>query len=118
MGSTFIGITYDTHDAHRVAEFWGAALGREVADGASPEHASLLAADVAVSGPRISFHQVSEGKTVKNRVHLDLLSTEYDQEVQRLLQLGATQVAAQRVDNARWITLADPEGNEFDVIAG
>lgn len=118
MTTTLIGITYDAHDAERVAQFWGAALGRKVADGASAEHASVVAGDAATSGPRISFHQVPEGKTVKNRMHIDLLSTEHDQEVQRLLELGATSVAEQRFGDLHWVTLADPEGNEFDLIAG
>ncbi len=105
MTTTFIGITYDARDAHRIARFWGAVLGREVADGASAVHATLLAAEPATSGPRISFLQVPEGKTVKNRLHIDLASTEYDEALKRVLALGGT-------------TLADPEGNEFDLNAG
>jgi hypothetical protein len=61
---------------------------------------------------------VPEGKMVKNRMHLDLLPTARtrDEEVQRLLGIGATLVEDHRkADGAGWVTLADPEGNEFCV---
>ena len=118
MSTTFIGITYDARDAQLVATFWGSVLGREVADGASAEHASLTTGNVTVTGPRIGFHQVPEGKTVKNRLHIDLLSADFDEDLKRLLGLGATSIAEQRVGGGHWITLADPEGNEFDLIEG
>ncbi|MDV8071423.1 VOC family protein [Rhodococcus sp. IEGM 1366] len=117
MTTTFIGITYDARDAHRIARFWGAVLGREVADGASAVHATLLAAEPAISGPRISFLQVPEDKTVKNRLHIDLASTEYDEALKRVLALGATIIAERSAGSVRWTTLADPEGNEFDLNA-
>jgi hypothetical protein len=61
---------------------------------------------------------VPEPKTVKNRVHLDLVPTDRtrDQEVARVLELGATLVADhRRPDGTGWVVLADPEGNEFCV---
>jgi hypothetical protein len=61
---------------------------------------------------------VPEGKVVKNRMHLDLLPTARtrDEEVTRLLGIGATLVEDHRAaDGAGWVTLADPEGNEFCV---
>ena len=57
-----------------------------------------------------------EPKTVKNRVHLDLMPTDRtrDEEVERLLGIGATLVADhRRPDGTGWVVLADPEGNEF-----
>jgi hypothetical protein len=59
-----------------------------------------------------------EPKTVKNRVHLDVVPTERtrDEEVARLLAVGAVLVADQRrSDGTGWVVLADPEGNEFCV---
>ena len=59
-----------------------------------------------------------EAKTVKNRVHLDLTPTDRtrDEEVERLLGIGATLVADhRRPDGTGWVVLADPEGNEFCV---
>lgn len=65
------------------------------------------------------FHQVPEGKTVKNRVHFDLISKDFDAQVIWLEGLGATIVNT--IDNpggGHWITFADPDGNEFDLIRG
>ena len=73
MSSTVFGVAYDAADAAAAARFWAAALGRTVAPGADSEHAVVEAADVASSGPRLAFHKVPEGKTVKNRVHFDLI---------------------------------------------
>ena len=58
-----------------------------------------------------------EPKTVKNRVHLDLLvgPEAQDAEVERLVALGASVVGVHDGDDGRWTLLTDPEGNEFDV---
>lgn len=68
-------------------------------------------------GRRILFQAVPEPKTVKNRVHLDLLvgPEDHDGEVERLLGLGATVVRVHEGGEGRWTLLVDPEGNEFDV---
>ena len=68
-------------------------------------------------GRRILFQAVPETKTVKNRVHFDLLvgPQEHDTEVDRLLGLGATVVGVHDGQEGRWTLLVDPEGNEFDV---
>jgi hypothetical protein len=62
--------------------------------------------------PRIIFQLVPEEKQVKNRVHLDLSATDTEAEIERLQALGAT-IHAEHED---WITLQDPEGNEFCVL--
>lgn len=69
-------------------------------------------------GPMLHFNQVSESKRIKNRIHLCLRpETSRDQEVDRLLGLGAAFVADRRnPDGSGWAILADPEGNEFCVL--
>jgi hypothetical protein len=69
-------------------------------------------------GPVLYFNQVPEPKTIKNRVHLCLRpETSRDEEVDRLLGLGAAFVADHRSpDGSGWVILADPEGNEFCVL--
>jgi predicted enzyme related to lactoylglutathione lyase len=116
MSCNVFGVSFDAHDAHAAASFWAAVLGRTVADGASSDNA-VVDGDPAVPGSRIGFHRVPESKTVKNRMHFDLIATDFDAEIDRLTGLGATRL---NEINARvhWVTLADPEGNEFDVIAG
>jgi hypothetical protein len=68
------------------------------------------------AGGRLLFQQVPEAKTVKNRVHLDLhAGAERDKLVARLTDLGATVLWTGEEGGQQWVTLADPEGNEFCV---
>lgn len=73
----------------------------------------------AGTGRRLLFQAVPEAKSVKNRVHLDLLvgpdRAVVDAEVERLVALGATRIDEHDGLDGRWILLTDPEGNEFDV---
>ena len=67
------------------------------------------------------FIEVPEGKTVKNRIHFDLWPTDrtMNEEVDRLFAAGATLVhdlRDQHGPGTGWVTLADPEGNEFCVL--
>ena len=115
MTNTVYAVSVDAADAEKLAHFWAAALGRDIATGASTEFATL---DPDGTTPRLSFHQVPEPKSVKNRLHLDLISPTFDAEAERLLALGATRIRDLTRGTARWSTFADPEGNEFDLIAG
>ncbi|HEY0002166.1 MAG TPA: VOC family protein [Actinoplanes sp.] len=101
-------------DGYAVAPYDEAELARLRANGvADPEDDPSVLVEPAVPGPpRLFFTLVPEPKTVKNRVHLDLRAADPDAEAARLVRLGATQLA--RLDG--WVTLADPEGNEFDVL--
>ena len=71
----------------------------------------------AGTGRRMLFQAVPEAKTVKNRLHLDLLvgPEACDAEVERLARLGATVVSTHDGPEGRWVLMSDPEGNEFDV---
>jgi predicted enzyme related to lactoylglutathione lyase len=118
MPMNVIAVSYDCADAAKTAAFWAAALGREVEPGASPASARVAAADVATTGPRLRFHQVPEGKTVKNRLHLDLGTQDAAADTERLVGLGASVLRIFEEDGRhRWTTLADPEGNEFDLVS-
>ena len=108
---TLTHLTFDCADAEKLATFWSAALDQEVADGASPEYA------VIAGQPGWMFLQVPEGKAAKNRVHPDLHTDDLPAEVTRLVGLGATHLADHTEAGTTWATLADPEGNEFDVAA-
>jgi Glyoxalase-like domain len=117
MALEVLQLTIDCADASALASFWSAALGRPVEEGASAERARIGATDPATTGPRLSFVQVPEGKTVKNRLHFDLGTTDPAAEAERLLALGATRLWAVDKGDLHWTTFADPEGNEFDVVA-
>ena len=72
-------------------------------------------------GQGLVFVPVPEGKTVKNRLHIDLAphtSQDRDAEIERLIGLGATRVdVGQADDEVTWTVLSDPEGNEFCVLS-
>src|ERR1700716_931212 len=116
MSSQFFGIAIDCADAAAVATFWAEVLGREIDDDPTREHAVVLADDARAQGPRLTFHRVPESKTVKNRLHLDLTSADFDAETERLVRLGARKVRDIEESGYRWTTFADVEGNEFDLI--
>ena len=69
--------------------------------------------------PTLVFVPVDDVKTVKNRVHIDVnpLRSDQDEELARLLALGATRVDVGQGEQS-WVVLADPEGNEFCLLAG
>jgi catechol 2,3-dioxygenase-like lactoylglutathione lyase family enzyme len=113
MSLALTHVTFDCADAAATAAFWSAALGRPIDDGASPEYATL-----AGGAPGWMFIRVPEPKSTKNRVHPDLTTDDLEGELTRLKDLGATHLADHDEDGTRWATLADPEGNEFDVVAG
>ncbi|MEY2242190.1 VOC family protein [Streptomyces sp. BF23-18] len=68
--------------------------------------------------PTLMFIRVPEGKTVKNRLHLDVspIDAGTEDEVTRLLGLGAFKVDVGQGQDRNWVVMADPEGNEFDVL--
>jgi hypothetical protein len=111
-------VTFDCIDAVQLAKFWAAVLDRNVDDRANDEFASIGLCESASDRPHWMFVKVPERKRVKNRVHVDVISNSRDRDVKRLLSLGATHIADIDEDGNRWTTLADPVGNEFDIIAG
>jgi catechol 2,3-dioxygenase-like lactoylglutathione lyase family enzyme len=117
MTNTVLSLSIDCADAAKLAHFWADVLGREVNPQPTAEFAAIDAND-PTHGPRLVFHQVPEAKTIKNRLHLDLISIEFAAETDRLLCLGATRANEIEKGGARWTTFRDPEGNEFDLVAG
>ncbi len=90
MTNGLMAISFDCADAAKVADFWAAALGRSVAQGASAESARVAIGGPDTAGPLLLFHQVPESKIVKNRVHLDVSTTDASADTQRLVDLGAS----------------------------
>lgn len=117
MSATLYAVTFDCVDAVALAGFWSAVLDRPVDDGGTADFAAVGVAPASSDGPGWMFVKVPESKATKNRVHLDLMATDLAAEVERVLALGATHIADREEDGARWATLADPEGNEFDLLA-
>jgi hypothetical protein len=115
MHSTILNITFDCTDTRAQATFWAAATGGTAHEqDSAPGHAEYAVLLPSGDMPRLYFTTVPEPKQAKNRVHLDLIPPDEDQqaELARLVSLGATALADQPPD-VSWIILADPEGNEF-----
>jgi hypothetical protein len=112
--------SFDALDAYAQSVFWSQVLDfiEDPEDPNLPGHEECLV--MSRDGAQLLlFISVPDGKQLKNRVHLDLRPTDRkrEAEVARLLSLGATQLAdRRRSDGSGWITLADPEGNEFCVL--
>ncbi|MFI2204833.1 VOC family protein [Streptomyces sp. NPDC020192] len=116
MVSILQNVAIDCADAYELARFWSRVTGRPLHPEDKPgnrETQVLLA-----EGPVLYFNQVPESKKIKNRIHLCLRpETSREQEVERLLGLGATLISDLRnPDGTGWAVLADPEGNEFCVL--
>jgi hypothetical protein len=138
-------VTVDSNDPHPLADWWADTLGwvvepsdeafikRMIAEGYATDDdtithngtlvwkvgAAILHPDTPENGlrRRVLFQLVPEGKTVKNRVHLDVRvgRDNVAAEVERLTARGATVVHHGRQGPHAWVTLADPQGNEFCV---
>jgi predicted enzyme related to lactoylglutathione lyase len=108
-------ITVDCADARALGAFWSALTGWPLFYDDDPE--VLVAPSYPpTTFPTMLFIPVPEGKTAKNRMHLDLQPTDCtrDEQVERAVALGATILGDHRKDDGTgWVTLTDPEGNEF-----
>jgi predicted enzyme related to lactoylglutathione lyase len=113
-------VTIDCAEPFELATFWSAVTGWPVSDEDSPGDEEVLV-EAPSPVPGLLFIRVPEGKTVKNRIHFDWMPTDRtrDEEMARVLALGATLHEDHRTADGRgWVTLLDPEGNEFCVERG
>ena len=131
MSSKFTELAIDCADPQALARFWCAVLDYEVQDVDSGDDGEdelvAIGSPLVPEGkqrqgpvpPTLTFVRVPEGKTIKNRLHIDVNPTDRDQdaEVQRLLDLGARHADVGQGPDVSWIVLVDPEGNEFCVLA-
>jgi predicted enzyme related to lactoylglutathione lyase len=118
MASSLRNVTVDSTNALELARFWAEALGWHIYHDDDPEVLVAPQFPPRQDGPTMLFIPVPEPRTVKNRMHLDLEPADRtrDQEVERLVALGATVVEDHRgEDGLGWVWLADPEGNDFCV---
>jgi len=116
MASLVETLTIDCRDPAAQAAFWCGVLDYHVA--AETEDDCWID-DPAGRGWSMLFQVVPEGKSVKNRLHLDLRPpTSMEDEVVRLEELGATSVRLVAEGGSFWTIMEDPEGNEFCVLRG
>lgn len=107
----------DSAHPSKSADFWEAALGWRRTHDTEDEVVLEPPAGSPEDGvaPDLLFLRVPELKTGKNRLHLDLRPRDQAAEVARLEALGARRVDVGQGD-VGWVVMADPDGNEFDVL--
>jgi glyoxalase superfamily protein len=138
--SAAIQVTFDAADPEALAAFWMKVLGyiaepppegwaswedwaREQGIPEESWNDASAIVDPDGVGARIFFQRVPEGKSAKNRVHLDVRAapgldadarwTRLREEAERLVAAGGTKLYELEERGAFWITMQDPEGNEF-----
>ena len=105
-------VVVDCRDQLALSRWWIDVLGWEVVD-SDDDETELRNPE---GGATILFLNVPEPKMMKNRIHLDFVPDDQDAEIERLTALGATRVDVGQGDES-WVVLADPEGNEFCILA-
>jgi hypothetical protein len=105
-------VVVDCQDFRRIGHWWAEALGWPIILENDEE---LEIQNPLNKNPTILFANVPETKSVKNRLHLDLVPDDQSAEVERLLGLGASRADIGQ-SGTPWVVMADPEGNEFCVL--
>jgi predicted enzyme related to lactoylglutathione lyase len=106
-------VTVDCTHAADLAAFYAALLDRQVDDDASEYFATVGRA--AGAQPVLMFIKVPDRTPGKNSIHVDLNTSDVPAGVARATALGAKQIADFDEYGAVWTTMADPEGNLFDI---
>lgn len=115
MGVVVKHVTFDCAEPGRLARFWADVVGGEIENDWGG-FVTVRAEGAGVS--YLAFGQVSEGKSAKNRVHIDLRADDREAEVNRVVELGAKVIDQQSMGGLEWTVLQDPEGNEFCIANG
>ena len=122
MTSFISHTTVDCRNAYELSEWWKPVLGYvDIEDDPNlPGHEECMIRDPE-TGHQILFIEVADQELPAKRIHFDLRPRERDQgdEVAWLREYGATEVADHRGiygPGSGWVTLADPEGNQFCVL--
>lgn len=113
MGLRFSEICIDATDSHVLAGWWSTVLGWPAEQ---DDDGDIVLTAPGGAGPDWLFVAVPERKTVKNRIHFDFTPDDQDAEVARVIGLGARRVDIGQGEQS-WVVLADPEGNEFCILA-
>ena len=105
-------VTINSTDAEPLARWWAEQTKAEITQTNGGWFVVLEGGGLPVM---LAFQKVDDQSVAKNSIHLDLSAPDLDAEVERLLTAGATLVERRGEKTFRWVTLADPQGNEFDV---
>ncbi|RRN74612.1 VOC family protein [Agrobacterium deltaense] len=105
-------VTIDTANPQKLATWWSQALGIEVGN----DYGQIVQLAASSAVPQFQFQKVEDVSTQLNRVHVDLRTSDLDRETDRLVGLGATVIQKFELPQIRYTTLADPDGNKFDLV--
>jgi predicted enzyme related to lactoylglutathione lyase len=110
-------LVLDCTDPDSLQPFWTEALDYRAARSPDPDRYAVMVPREGV-GPPMLLQRVPEPKSGKNRMHVDLHTDDLEAETQRLIALGATRTSDDVITDygLKWLTLADPQGNEFCVV--
>jgi len=104
-------ITFDSADPEPLARWWADRFGAEII---SNQDGFFLLVSGGSLPAQLAFQQVDDPTPGKNKIHLDVhTDDDLDTEVERWVAAGARSVARRSAGNFSWVTLADPDGNEF-----
>jgi hypothetical protein len=106
-------VTFDCNDAAALAGFWSELLARPVDPDANADFATV--GNSAGIKPVLMFIKVPDKTPGKNVIHLDFHAADYREQIDRAISLGAEHIGDFDEYGAKWATLADPEGNLFDI---
>ena len=109
-------LVIDATDPERLARFWCRLL--DVGVETTIGDGQFVVLSPAKDGLTVGFQRVPEGKTGKNRLHLDLIVGDLDQATAEVETLGGRWLepgSTRELEGFQWRCMADPEGNEFDI---
>ncbi len=113
-------LTVDCKNPKLLAEFWAKVLGWKVTHESDDESyiEKTLNGETLPDYPDILFLRTPDEKVTKNRLHLDLRPKNQDEEVSRILALGAKkiEIGQSTYSSTTWVVMADPEENEFCIL--
>jgi predicted enzyme related to lactoylglutathione lyase len=110
-------VLLDSADPTVLVPFWTQLLGVGVS--ATVDDGAFVVLDATVEGaPALAFQRVPEAKSGKNRMHLDLVVEDLESATQRITEMGGVWLDGEtrEIGGYRWRCMADPEGNEFDIV--
>lgn len=116
MTVSIASITFDTTDPRPLARWWAERLGAEIVADMDGFFVIVAGGSLAT---QLAFQKVDDPTPGKNKVHIDVHTDgDLDDEADRWVEAGATKLGKRNAGDFFWVTLTDPDGNEFCIAAG
>jgi Glyoxalase-like domain len=116
MALSIASIAFDTTDPETLAGWWAERFGAEIIANMDGFFVLVAGGDLPA---QLAFQKVDDPTPGKNKVHLDIHTDgDLDAEVARWVDAGATSLGNRNAGDFRWVTLTDPDGNQFCIAGG